>query len=185
MTGDVTDLSILALVAADRARALAVINEAARWYREFLPPGEYHEPEMTAADYDREASRLAWYGAFVAGELVGVMGLEYVRDVALMRHAYILAEHQRRGIGLTMLAHLEGEVRGVDRIVIGTYRANHKARGALERAGYRVSVDCEAVLRRYYAIPEDRLRASVTYEKSLTAAAPASTPPRSPSVPPS
>lgn len=165
--GAVTAVSIRALVAADRDRALAVINDAARWYRDFLPPGEYHEPEMTAADYEREASRLAWYGAFVDGALVGVMGLEYVRDVALMRHAYILAEYQRGGLGLAMLAHLERQVRGVDRIVIGTYRENYKARGALEKAGYRLSADCDAVLRRYYAIPEDRLRASVTYEKSV------------------
>jgi RimJ/RimL family protein N-acetyltransferase len=165
--GAVTALSIRSLVAADRDHALAVINEAARWYRDFLPPGEYHEPEMMPADYEREASRLAWYGAFVDGALVGVMGLEYVRDVALMRHAYILAEHQRSGVGLTMLAYLERQVRGVDRIVIGTYRENYKARGALEKAGYRLSDDCDAVLRRYYAIPEDRLRASVTYEKSV------------------
>jgi RimJ/RimL family protein N-acetyltransferase len=155
------------LTAADRAAALEVINEAARWYREFLPPGEHHEPEMTPDDYAREARRLTWYGAFAGGVLVGVMGLEYVRDVALMRHAYILAEHQRRGLGLELLQHLEREVRGVDRIVIGTYRENYKARGALEKAGYRLSPDSPAVLRAYYEIPEDRLRASVTYEKSL------------------
>ncbi|MBI1737438.1 MAG: GNAT family N-acetyltransferase [Candidatus Rokubacteria bacterium] len=154
------------LTADDRAAALAVINDAARWYREFLPPGEYHEPEMTAEDFDREARRLTWYGGFVDGALAGVMGLEYVRDVALMRHAYILPAQQRHGLGLAMLRHLEGQVRGVDRIVIGTYRENYKARGTLEKAGYQLSPDPETVLRTYYAIPEDRLRASVTYEKS-------------------
>ena len=155
------------LTAADRAAALDVINEAARWYREFLPPGEYHEPEMTAADFDREAARLTWYGAFADGALVGVMGLEYVRDAALARHAYILAAHQRRGLGLAMLERLEREVRGVDRIVIGTYRENYKARGTLEKAGYQLSGDSAAVLRAYFEIPEDRLRASVTYEKPV------------------
>ena len=39
--------TIRPLTPGDRDAALAVINEAARWYREFLPPGEYHEPEMT------------------------------------------------------------------------------------------------------------------------------------------
>ena len=155
------------LTPADRAAALDIINEAARWYREFLPAGDYHEPEMTAADFDREAGRLTWYGGFADGALVGVMGLEYVRDVALMRHAYILPAHQRRGLGLAMLAHLEREVRGVERIVIGTYRGNYKARRTLEKAGYRPSPDPEAVLRVYYDIPDDRLRTSVTYEKSL------------------
>ena len=156
------------LTAADSAAALDVINEAARWYREFVPPAEHHEPEMTPTDFEREAARASWYGAFADGAaVVGVMALEYVHDVALIRHAYILPEYQRRGVGLELLRYLEGEVRGVDRIVIGTYRANYKARGALEKAGYRLSTDPEAVLRAYYAIPEDRLRASVTYDKTL------------------
>jgi RimJ/RimL family protein N-acetyltransferase len=55
----------------------------------------------------------------------------------------------------------------VRRIIVGTYARNYKARGALEKAGYRLSEDSAAVLRAYYAIPEDRLRASVTYEKPL------------------
>jgi GNAT superfamily N-acetyltransferase len=160
-------LTVRALGPADREAALAVINEAARWYREFLPPGEYHEPEMTASGWDAEARRLTWYGAFRGGSLVGVMGLEYVRDVALLRHAYVLPGEQRLGVGSRLREHLEGEIRGVRRVVVGTYAANYKARGALEQAGYRLSADSEAVLRAYYAILEDRLRSSVTYEKTL------------------
>jgi GNAT superfamily N-acetyltransferase len=151
----------------DREAALAVINQAARWYRDFLGPGEYHEPEMTPEAWDSEARRMTWYGAWLAQKLVGVMALEYVRDVALLRHAYVLPERERQGVGSRLLEHLEGEVRGVRRIVVGTYRGNHKARGALEKAGYRPSPDPVAVLRSYYAIPEDRLLASLTYEKSL------------------
>jgi hypothetical protein len=63
--------------------------------------------------------------------------------------------------------HLEQQVRGVSRIIVGTYAGNYKARGALDKAGYRLSADSEAVLRAYYAIPEDRLTSSVTYEKPL------------------
>lgn len=161
----VPDPAIHALTPGDTDAALAVINTAARWYREFLPPEEFHDPEMTRAEFEAEARRLTWYGAFVKGALVGVMGLEYVRDVALLRHAYILPEHQRGGIGTLLREHLERQVKGVARIIVGTYRGNYKARGALEKAGYRLSPDPEAVLRAYYAIPEDRLKSSVTYEK--------------------
>ena len=159
--------TIRPLTPADREAALAVINEAARWYREFLPADEYHEPEMAPDAWDAEARRMTWYGAFAAERLVGVMGLEYAQDVALLRHAYILPEHQRRGIGSRLLEHLEAQVHGVDRIIIGTYRENYKARQALEQAGYRPSADSAAVLRAYYSIPEDRLRSSVTYEKVM------------------
>ncbi len=162
-----SQLEIRALLAFDRDPALAVINTAARWYREFLPAREFHDPEMTPAQWDAEARRMTWYGAFIAGALVGVMGLEYVRDVALLRHAYVLAEHQHHGIGTQLREHLEAQVRGVRRIIVGTYRDNHKARRMLEAAGYTLSPDPEAILRTYYAIPEDRLKSSVTYEKSL------------------
>jgi GNAT superfamily N-acetyltransferase len=158
---------IRALTAADRDAALAVINAAARWYRDFLPVEEFHDPEMTPAQWEAEAQRMTWYGAFVEGALVGVMGLEYVKDAVLLRHAYVLAEYQREGIGTRLREHLEAQVRGVRRIIVGTYRENNKARRMLERAGYTLSPDPEAVLRTYYSIPADRLKSSVTYEKSL------------------
>jgi GNAT superfamily N-acetyltransferase len=158
---------IRALTLADRDAALAVINAAAGWYREFLPPEEYHDPEMTPAQWEAEARRMTWYGAFVAGTLAGVMGLEYVQDAALLRHAYVLPDHQRRGVGSRLREHLERQVQGARRIIVGTYAGNYKARGALGKAGYRLSPDSEAVLRAYYSIPEDRLRSSVTYEKPV------------------
>jgi hypothetical protein len=59
----------------------------------------------------------------------------------------------------------------VRRIVVGTYAGNHKARNALEKAGYRLASDSEGVLRAYYTIAEDRLKSSVAYEKACQAAA--------------
>jgi len=162
-----TDPTIRPLLLTDRDAALTVINTAARWYQAFLPPAEYHEPEMTPAQWEAEAQCLTWYGACVAGTLVGVMGLEYVRDVALLRHAYILPAYQRQGIGTRLREHLERQVRGVRRIVVGTYAGNYQARQALEKAGYQPATDSEAVLRAYYIIPEPRLQSSVAYEKTL------------------
>ena len=155
------------LTAVDRDAALTVINTAARWYREFLPPEEFHDPEMSPAQWEAEAQRMRWYGAFVGEALVGVMGLEYVKDVALLRHAYVLAEYQREGVGTRLRKHLEAQIQGVRRIIVGTYRENYKARQMIERAGYSLSSDSETILRTYYAIPEDRLKSSVTYERSL------------------
>jgi GNAT superfamily N-acetyltransferase len=156
---------IRALTSADRSDALHVINTAARWYREFLPDEEFHDPEMTAADWDGEARRMTWFGAFEAEGLIGVAAVEPIRDVALLRHAYILPEWQRQGTGSRLTEALEAEVASGVRILVGTYRANYKARAALEKRGYRECTDSEAELRAYYSIPEDRLLASVTYEK--------------------
>jgi GNAT superfamily N-acetyltransferase len=171
--GLVPRLTIRPLTLADRSAAVAVINGAARWYREFLPAEEVHDPEMTPAQWDEEARRLTWYGGFVAGVLVGVMGLERAHDAALLRHAYILPERQHQGVGLDLAEYLEELVRqepapcGPRRIIVGTYARNYKARGALEKMGYRLVTDSAAVLRTYYRIPEDRLRTSVAYEKPV------------------
>ena len=92
-------ISVRQLKDDDSERACAVINVAARWYQEFLPAREYHDPEMTVEEWLAEAVRLTWFGAFGMGKLVGVMGLEYLKGVALLRHAYVLVEHQQVGIG--------------------------------------------------------------------------------------
>ncbi len=155
------------LSASDGHTAVAVINTAAEWYAEFLTPAEVHEPEMTPGGWVEEAQRMTWYGAFDGVDLAGVIGLEYAGDAALLRHAYVLPDRQRQGIAAILVNHLEREVTGVDKIIVGTYAANYKARAAFEKAGYQPSPDSEAVLRRYYDISEDRLQSSVTYEKDL------------------
>ncbi len=162
------ELTIRSLTAEDGDSAVAVINASAEWYQEFLSPTEVHSPEMTEEDWSAEARRMTWYGAFLEAELVGVMGLEYVQTVVLFRHAYVLPRYQRRGVALALHEHLEGEVKGVERIIVGTYAANYKARNALQKAGYRLSTDSRTVLRTYYDIPEDRLQSSVTYEKTVS-----------------
>jgi GNAT superfamily N-acetyltransferase len=158
---------VRALGASDGLAAVTVINTAAEWYAEFLPASEVNEPEMTLDSWAEEAGRMTWYGAFEGGELVAVMGLEYAGDAALLRHAYVLPDRQRQGIASMLHQRLERQVHGVDRIIVGTYTTNYKARQALEKAGYRPSPDPEAVLRHYYDIPEDRLQSSLTYEKHL------------------
>jgi GNAT superfamily N-acetyltransferase len=161
----VTESLIRVLTGGDRDAALTVINTAARWYTEFVPTAEYRAPEMTLAEWDAEALRMMWVGAVVGGRLAGVMGLEYVGDVALLRHAYVLPEYQRQGVGSHLLDHLEAQVQGVTRILVGTYVDNFKARRALEKADYHLVADSETMLRAYYGIPEDRLRSSLIYEK--------------------
>jgi GNAT superfamily N-acetyltransferase len=161
------EVKVRALGASHGFAAVTVINTAAKWYAEFLSPSEVDEPEMTLESWEEEARRMTWYGAFEGVDLVGVMGLEYAGDAVLFRHAYVLPHRQRQGIAAMLHGHLEREVHGVDRIIVGTYAANYKARNALEKAGYQPSPDSEAVLRRYYDIPEDRLKSSVTYEKRL------------------
>lgn len=169
MTEHVTArIHIRKLTSDDSHRAVEVINQAARWYREFLAPEELHDPEMDEAQWQAEGVRMTWWGAFYNGTLVGVMGSEPISDVALLRHAYILPDYQRQGVATALLKHIENSLLDIDMVFVGTYAANHKARGLLIKAGFCLSADSEAVLRTFYDIPENRLRTSVTYEKKMT-----------------
>ncbi len=159
--------TIRKLTSKDRVPAVGVINTAAEWYREFLPPEELHDPEMDEAAWEAERQRMTWWGAFVGDKLVGVMGSEPIGEVALLRHAYILPGYQRQGVASALREHVEMRLTGIERVIVGTYAANYKARGTLEKGGYLLSTDSQAVLRTYFDIGEDRLLTSVTYEKML------------------
>ena len=159
--------AIRALTSEDRTRAVEVINTAAEWYREFLSPEVLHDPEMDEAGWEAEAQRMTWWGAFVDNELAGLMGSEPIGEVVLLRHAYVLPRYQRAGIASALLEHVEGRLPDTKQMIVGTYAANYKARGVLEKAGFLLSANSRAVLRTYFDIPEDRLLTSVTYEKVL------------------
>src|SRR5579864_8790135 len=80
---------------ADVAQIDAIVNAAARAYRGVIPPECWHEPYMSRAELTAEiAAGVAFFGSERSGELVGVMGLQRVRDVTLIRHAYVLPAHQ-------------------------------------------------------------------------------------------
>lgn len=161
------DLIFRALDATDRAAALHVINTAATWYEEIVPGHDAHVPEMTPAQFDAEGARMRWYGAFLGGTLIAVMGLEPRQQVALVRHGYVLPAHQRGGVGSALLRHLESLAAPAERIYIGTYAANYKARANLERNGYRLCADSAAILARHFNVPPERAATSLTYEKPL------------------
>ena len=91
----------------DRPAILAIVNAAAEVYRGAIPADCFHEPYMPRAELDGEiAAGVAFWGYQEDGALIGVMGIQPVRDVDLIRHAYVLPQRQGRGVGTTLLWHL-------------------------------------------------------------------------------
>jgi N-acetylglutamate synthase-like GNAT family acetyltransferase len=95
------------------------------------------------------------------GQLLGVMGIQQVRDVTLIRHAYTRTAAQKRGIGSQLLAHLRE--RATSPVLIGTWASSTWAIRFYEKHGFRqVSwQEKERLLRIYWSIPERQVETSV------------------------
>jgi GNAT superfamily N-acetyltransferase len=121
----------------DVAAIDAIINEAAIAYRGVIPADCWHEPYMTRSDLIEEVARgVRFWGWDEAGILVGVMGIQNVRDVTLIRHAYVRPSHQSRGVGGALLTKLAGQTSTP--LLVGTWAAAHWAIRFYERHGFHL-----------------------------------------------
>ena len=150
----------------------AIINEAATAYRGIIPADCWHEPYMTRSHLEDEiaAGVEFWGWDDDAGVLVGVMGLQAVRDVTLIRHAYVRPSHQSRGIGGALLTSLAAQTAGP--LLVGTWAAAEWAIRFYQRHGFRL-VDAEAkdrLLSAYWNIPSRQRQTSVVLSRGISAA---------------
>ena len=141
---------------------LAIINDAAVAYRGVIPADRWHEPYMPASELDREiAAGVVFWGYEDGGELLGVMGIQAVDDVDLIRHAYVRPGNQRGGIGGALIGHLmQSATRPV---LVGTWAAAEWAIAFYRRHGFEQVTPEEKtrLLRRYWDIPERQIETSV------------------------
>ncbi len=146
----------------DRTAILAIINAAAEAYRGVIPVDRWHEPYMPRDELDREIDAgVVFWGYEENGSLAGVMGIQPVRDVDLIRHAYVLPSSQRRGIGGALLRHLRQL--STRRILIGTWEAADWAIRFYMRHGFELVVPaCKTVLlKTYWDVPDRQIEVSV------------------------
>ena len=120
----------------DIDRIYFIINEAAKAYEGAIPVDCYHQPYMLKAELGREMKRMTFFGWEANGELVGVMGLELVKDVTLIRHAYVLPQWQKQEIGSKLLNHLKG-LTITSRLLIGTWADAQWAIDFYKRWGFK------------------------------------------------
>jgi GNAT superfamily N-acetyltransferase len=145
---------------------LHVINDAAEAYRGIIPEDRWKEPYMSAEELREEIeSEVEFYGWMEDNVLVAVMGIQPVNDVTLIRHAYVLTNRQRRGIGEKLLRHLLSLAR-TSEVLVGTWEAAYWATRFYEKHGFRLVTreEKDMLLRKYWNIPERQIETSVVLE---------------------
>jgi GNAT superfamily N-acetyltransferase len=150
----------------ERQEILAIVNAAAQAYRGVIPDDCWHDPYMPADELAGEiAAGVEFWGQESGGVLVGVMGIQTVRDVQLIRHAYVLPHSQGQGVGSALLGHLEQWATG--RLLVGTWAAAEWAIRFYARHGFALvpREETAALLRAYWDIPARQTELSVVLAK--------------------
>jgi len=150
----------------DAQRIYFIINEAARAYDGFIPPDCYHQPYMPMAELEQEMKRMIFFGWEVQGELVGVMGFQSVKDVTLIRHAYVLPRWQKQGIGSKLLNHLK-DLLTTRRLLVGTWADARWAIAFYENHGFNLLSNKDELLETFWDISQRQIETSVVLGLSL------------------
>ena len=140
----------------------AIINDAAQAYKGHIPDDRWHEPYMSREELRHEIDEgVVFWGFEEQGLLLGVMGIQPVKDVTLIRHAYVRSERRNQGIGGRLLCALLGQT---DRpVLIGTWKAATWAIAFYQKHGFRLVTEQQKdeLLKKYWSLHRRQIETSV------------------------
>jgi GNAT superfamily N-acetyltransferase len=140
----------------------AIINDGAQAYKGIIPADRWTKPYMSQEKLGHEiAAGVAFWGFEEDGNLIGVMGIQPVQDVTLIRHAYVRTSRRNQGIGRRLLAHLLEQATGP--VLIGTWADAVWAIRFYEKNGFQVLPPEEKnrLLQQYWTVPQRQIETSV------------------------
>ena len=146
----------------DFGACLAVINDGAQAYQGVIPKDRWHDPYMTADYFKEEISRGVEFWILEQEDgPAGVMGLQDVGDVQLIRHAYVRTSLRNRGLGGNLLGFLLSKTEKP--VLVGTWAAAVWAIRFYEKHGFTLLSleEKDQLLRKYWTIPARQVETSV------------------------
>ena len=144
-----------------------IINSAAVVYKGAIPADRWQEPYMPEEELAKEIDAGVVFWCWEAGgEILGIMGIQDVKDVTLIRHAYTLPSYQRKGIGSKLLQYLTGLTKRP--LLMGTWAAADWAIRFYEKHGFTLVTEEEKdiLLKKYWNIPARQVKTSVVLSNS-------------------
>ncbi len=151
----------------DTSKIIDVINEAAVKYKGIIPDDCYHDPYMSEQQLMNEFSNgVHMFGYHDNNKLIGVIGIQEVKDVVLIRHAYTLSSYQNKGTGSALLEYLLRKKQN-SRLLVGTWKNATWAIRFYEKFNFIIhSKDQSALLlKKYWKIPSKQINNSVVLER--------------------
>ena len=153
----------------DSSKILHIINDAAKKYKGIIPDDCWHEPYMSEQELIEEFNDgVRMYGYHDNNKLIGVIGIQEVQDVILIRHAYTLTSCQNKGTGSAMLEYLLKKSQN-SRLLVGTWKNATWAIRFYEKFGFILHTKEESnlLLKKYWNITTKQIENSIVLEKLL------------------
>jgi GNAT superfamily N-acetyltransferase len=147
---------------ADFEAIYIIVNEAAQVYRGVIPTDCWREPYMARDELRSEiGDGVVFWGYEENGDLLGVMGIQSVKDVSLIRHAYVRSSDQNHGIGSKLLSHLRSLTNRP--ILVGTWKDATWAVRFYRKHGFKLvpKETKDRLLREYWSISDRQIETSV------------------------
>lgn len=141
---------------------LTIINDGASAYRGIIPADRWSDPYMTHEELRHEIEDGVVFWAIEQDDaLQGVMGVQDVLDVTLIRHAYVRTSKRRCGFGGRLLRHLQTLTKRP--VLIGTWADASWAIHFYEKHGFRLAPaeEKDRLLHRYWKVPARQIETSV------------------------
>ena len=151
----------------DTSEILNIINDASLKYKGIIPNDCWKEPYMSEHELLNEFSdRVRMHGYHQNNKLIGVIGVQEVKDVILIRHAYTLSSYQNRGAGSALIEYLLKKNKD-SRLLVGTWKDATWAIQFYQKFGFILHTKEETtlLLKKYWKIPTKQIENSVVLEK--------------------
>ena len=151
----------------DISKILHVINDASLRYKGVIPDNCWSEPYMSEQELiDEFSNELRMFGYHHNNKLTGVIGIQAVKDVILIRHAYVLTSYQGKGTGSALLEYLLKKNQN-SRLLVGTWRNAIWAIRFYEKFDFILHAKEEStlLLKKYWKIPSKQIKNSVVLER--------------------